>query len=351
MTTMRMNDIGPKELRIPGAVVLERPLYRFDGQPAQRSFVADLFDASGVGASPNRPSDDDAARYLTPFLANDLAAMFANVTTANVASLNPPVRSQIPATLLPEFGRPLWDAVTNGQLESAMTVTVPRVTAASGMAKNHAEGVEPTDGAFTVTAADSATPKPVSGEVTLNRELIDFAAPALTDQIVFALMQAAWAEVVEARIRALLDGLTVTTVGLVGTNTALDDDWQDLLIPLQDTRGGRALTSLVLAGELYGPSRRAKDGTTGRRIYRVSPGGVLDIDGIAGTAAWALSTANGGTGRSYLFNPASVHAQEMVQRFRLDTFAVAEVKLAIWGFSAEWCTQPADVRRLTYAAA
>ncbi|MCT2282369.1 hypothetical protein M3G91_32705 [Micromonospora chalcea] len=348
---MQMTDIGPKEVRIPGPIVEERPLYRFDGQPAQRSFVADLFDASGVGASPNRPPDDDAVRYLTPFLANDLAAVFANVTKANVASLNPPVRSQVPASLLPQFGRPLWDSVSNGQLESAMAVTVPRVTAASGLAGEHAEGADPADGSMTVTAADSATPKPVSGQVTLNRELIDFAAPALTDQVAFALMQAAWSEVVEARIAALLDGLTVTTVGLVGTNAALDDDWQDLLIPLQATAGGQALTSLVLADELYGPSRRAKDGTAGRRIYRVGPGGVLDVDGIGGVPAWALAVANGGAGNSYLFNRASVHAAEMVQRFRLNAFSVAKVVLAIWGFSAEWCTRPADVRRLTYAAA
>lgn len=350
---MQITESGPRELRIPGTpapLIDERPLYRFDGHPAQRSFLRDLFDAAGVGGR-NQPTDPDAARYLAPYLASgDLAARFANVDTGDVASLAPPVRSPVAATPLVSYSRPLWDAVTNGQLSSALSVTVPRVTASTGGAAEHVEGTEPTDGTFTVTADDDAVPKPISGKLTLNRELLDFAAPALVDQVAFGEMRATWAEVVEARIAALLDGLTVTEVTLNGTDDQLDAQWlDDLLVPLQQVRGGRELRSLVLANELYAPTAGARDGQ-GRRLYQLVPGGAVDLGSHQGVPAWALTAANGGDGKSYLFDRAVVYAQEMVSRFTFDSIAVSKVVLAIWGHSAEWCTRPASVRRLTYAA-
>ncbi|WP_203920614.1 hypothetical protein [Rugosimonospora africana] len=351
---LTINDIGPRQLNIPGPVVTEQPLYRFDGQPAQRSFLTDLLDTAGVTLPGGRDPDPNARNYALAFMAHPdgMAASFANITKANVATLNPTQRSDVPATLLPARNRPLWDACSNSPLTSNLSITTPRVTDASGMANAHTEGDEPTTATLTITASDIAAPAPISGKASLSRTLIDYGPPALVDQIVFGLMLQAWAQVVEARIAAMLDGLSLAAgniVNLAGMDDDLRGDWDDILIPLATAPDGGLLTSLVLAGEAYGPTRRAAD-DSGRRYYRVGPGGVLDLGSHLAAPAAALTAANGGGGDSYLFNPAVVHAAEMTNRFTFLSAAVSYVDVCIWGYSTAWCSQPADVYRLDYSA-
>lgn len=335
---------GPKTIRVPKADG-SLPLYSFDGGKAQRGFTADLFAMGGVG----RPGGDGmAGQVIRHFVQNDLAAVFSNISQANVATLNPTTPRVDLYNPGPRFSRPLWGLTSTAPLDSALSMEIPRFSSGSGLAGEHVEGTEPTPGSF-VIANQTVVPKPISGELILNREILDFGDDAALDMIVFGKMLAVWAETIEKRIAAALDALAPTTAALVGTDTDLADGWDDLLAPLPFARGGLSLTSLALADGLYKATRAARD-DAGRKLFPTGAGAVLDIAGQPGVPSWSLATANGGANNSYLFNPASVLSwATSPQEFGFDAVNVASVKIGLFGYSAHAIIDVADVVRLTYA--
>jgi hypothetical protein len=350
-----MNERVPlshvSDLSLPGpwrVPVEAQPLYSFDGSPSQRSFAADVLAAGGVNLNRDAPDRDTARAAVLGWWGSPMMAhAFASISQSNVSTLNP-VQPGQPVTGLPSKGRPLWSAVSSGQLSSLLSVVYPRVTSASTLVDtSRTEGNEPADGTFVATSADTANPEPISGKLRLNREVLDLGDTGFVDRLVATEMLRVFGETVEARLQVMLDALSVTALTIVGYDTGLDDDFVDALVPLITTAGGSTMSALVLDPTLYAAARRAKD-STGERMYDVGPGGVLALQGFDAVPAWALTSS---PAKSYVFDPAEVHCLTTMSTLTFDRAAVSYVDLVVWGYSAEFCTRPASVRRLNYLAA
>jgi HK97 family phage prohead protease len=336
------------------AVVNEPPLYRFDGGTAQRCFTADL--------KAVKDGDTAVKAIVEKYFQTDMAAHFANITPANVASLNPvPTRPDLYVPNL-SFSRPLGDSVTTGPLDNLIAFIVPQFSSASGLVGDHTTGTEPTDGAY-ATTSQTITPKGLSGRVDVDREVIDSGGSPQADQLIYGEMVRAYNEVLEKRIDVMLDALSLSPTGttIVGTDGTLQANLITFLAGLQFVRGGDRWSRMPLSSTLYNPLVTAKDGE-GRLLFPMlnpvnsagqtsSTLSSIALPGRVGVPAWALETANGGANKSYLIDPNYVYQWNSPPReFRFDQVNVSSVGIAIWGYSAEACTMLSAVKRLVYSA-
>ncbi|MFT4189848.1 MAG: phage portal protein [Aeromicrobium sp.] len=337
-------SLPPREPVAPTVetTVDEAPLYRFDGLPAQRSVVADMRAALGGDAEARRCLDEH------------MAAAFA-VTTANTATLNPVENRPDLYVGALHHNRPLWEMVTTGGVADQTPFTIPKFGSAAGLVNAHAEGVEPTTGSFTATSM-TVSPKPKSGKVTVNREVIDQGGSPQADQIIWNEMMAAWHEAIENDIATTLGAVVGDTRPLGSlTGPALVAAVKRLMVGFQFVRGGNRFTGLALNSELFPELVDAKD-STGRPLLPVAgptnaDGGVpgsfdrVSIGSLTGRAAWPL-----GTSPSKLFVPSSVYAWASAPK-RFDfSYMVKSVDIAIWGYAASAVTRDSDVVTLAYTA-
>lgn len=339
---------GRESIDPTGTQLDEAPLYRFDGIGGQRGFVADIIAANN--------GDSEARRLLAEHM--DAAAAHFAVTTAGAGSLNP--TQNRPELYVPNltYARPLWEAVTTGTLEDKTPFTIPKFGAASGLVSNHTEGDEPTPGSFNATS-QTVTPGGVSGKIELNREVIDAGGSPQADQIIWSEMLNAYYEAIEARIAAILSGVTTTAISLAGAEDgALVNELKSYFAGLQFVRGGNRFTRFASNGALFSALVDAQD-TAGRSLLPVL--GPNNSDGQTaggfdavklGTqdikAAWALGTA--GLGKSYSFVPTSVYAWASApKQFRFE-YQVKSVDIGIWGYGAEAVTRQSDVQPIIHGS-
>lgn len=196
-------------------VTREAPVYAMDG--AGPSFVRDAWKA--------RTEDDrDARDRLAKFQAQtaDVAeearqVVFATGTTGTLPDVIPPgYRPDLYVTQLMK-DRPLVNAISRGTLADATPFTLPRFVSGTGLAANHTEGTNPTDGTIDIETV-TVTPGGVSGLYKLTREIVDSANPAI-DAIAMQAMQQAYRDNTEAKVYAELNGANgqggVITAGFV----------------------------------------------------------------------------------------------------------------------------------------
>lgn len=326
--------------------VNEEPVYRFDGHAGQFSLIDDM--AAGTRG------DTEARQRVDEFMNEAFA-----VTAANVNTLNP-VQNR-PELYVPnlQFSRPLWEMVSNGNIDDKTPFTVPKFASAAGLVGNHVEGVEPTPGSFSATN-QTVTPTAISGKIEIDREVLDQGGSPQADQIIWGEMLNAWFEAIEARIATTLNAVpTVETNFASAVDVALVKALQSKLVGLQFMRGGNRFTGLALDGMLFPALVGAVD-TTGRNLLPVigatnaqgETSGSFDrvsVGGLTGRAAWALGATN--ASKSHLFVPSSVYAWASAPKRFTFEYQLKSVDMGIWGYGASAVTRDSDVQPLDYTTA
>lgn len=189
------------------------------------------------------------------------------------------------------------------------------------------------------------TPAPISGVVTISRELIDAGGNPRANELVWARMQAAYLKVAEQKAAAALAAATLTEVAAVGIDAALYEDLCADLFGLAIGSTTQDLSELLIGTALGVPLEAARS-TAGERLVPIIPGQPprMEVGVRVGTVAWSLAA-------SYLARPGSfVSLVSIPQRLEFST-SVAGVQVAIWGYSAHLAVDTSGIRRLTYAAA
>lgn len=337
---------------IAAQVVNEAPLYRFDGNRGQRCFTADI--ASGALHDPELRAKSEK------FMADAMAAAFANITVANVTTLNPVINR--PDLYVPNlyFSRPIGSMVTGGVVNEITQQKLPKFSSSSGLAQTHSEGVEPTEGTF-VTTSQTITPAAIDGLLKINREVIDQGGTPQADQIMWNEMTQFYAKLLETRLVDALQALSLSDTAVVGVNGDLQAALLSLFAGLQFIAGGDRYRGLALHQDLYTAIIGAVDADD-RPLFPldapVNVAGAVTSDlsrvrvaGKVGVPAWALASGNGGPDKSFLFVPESVYQWfSPPRRIDLSQVAVSYVGIGIWGYSAEFITRNADVLQLAYTA-
>lgn len=326
--------------------VKEELPYRFDGIKSAHSFSADLRSmASG---------DTEAKNRLDTFMAEAFA-----VSTSNVTTLNP--TQNRPELYVPnlEFTRPLWSLVSTGVVSDVTPFTIPKFASAAGLVNPHTQGVEPTPGSFSATN-QTVTPSPVSGKIEINREVWDQGGNPKADAIIWREMVNGYYEAIEAKIAAMLNGLSLTEINLAGaTNAALQTALQNIFIDLQFVRGGNRYSALALDGVLFKAMVNAVDANNRPLFPAYAPQNAngatspsfseVSIGSQRGAAAWALGATN--ASNSYLFVPSSVWAWASApQKFTFE-YQVKSIDMAVWGYSASAVLRDSDVKRIDHTSA
>jgi len=328
------------------AQVTESLPYRFDGVPGEHSFSDDLRGSASGNA--------EAQQRLDAFMDEVFA-----VSTGNVATLNP--TQNRPELYVPnlEFTRPLFGLVSTGVITDKTPFTVPKFSSASGLVGDHTEGTEPTPGEFSATN-QTVTPSPISGKIEINREVWDQGGSPQADTIIWREMLNGYYEALEAKIAALLNGLTLTEINLASAvDEALVDAVQNIFVDLQYVRGGNRYSALALDGMLFKALVNASD-SSGRKLLPVlAPQNAqgetagnfaqVQIGSQAGRAAWALGATN--ASNSYLFVPSSVWMWASAPKRFTFEYQVKSVDMAIWGYQASAVLRDSDVKRIDYTAA
>lgn len=332
--------------------VNEGPLYRFDGGKGQRNFTDDVaHDFDGDKGLKNRAAQ---------FIADQMRVAFANISTSNVAGLNPTINR--PELYVPNlyFARPIGNMVTGGVVDEITTQRLPKFASSSGLAATHSQGVEPTDGAFTATTQD-VTPAPISGRVTINREVIDQGGTPQTDQLIWGEMTQFYAKLLETRLVDALQALSLSDTPIVGVDADLQAALLAEFAGLQFIAGGDRYRGLALNSDLYTATIGAVD-ADGRALFPMlnptnaqgttaSDFSAVRVGSKVGVPAWALASGNGGPDKSFLFVPESVYQWfSPPRRIDLNQVAVATVAIGIWGYSAEFVSRNSDVIQLAYTA-
>lgn len=333
-------------------VTAEAPMYRFDGNKGARCFTADI--ATGFEGDPA------IRRNAEKYMGDMMAAAFANITVSNVTTLNPTL--QRPDLYVPNlyFTRPIGAMVTGGVVDSITTSTLPKFSSSSGLAQAHAEGTEPTEGAF-ATTSQVVTPAAIDGLLKINREVIDQGGSPQADQIMWNEMTQFYAKLLEQRLVDALQALSLSDTPIVGVDSGLQNALLTYFATLQFIAGGDRYRGLALHSDLYTAVTTAVD-NDGRALFpmnnAINNQGTVESDlssvrvgAKLGVPCWALASGNGGPDKSFLFAPESVYQWfSPPRRIDLSQVAVSYVGIGIWGYSAEFITRNADVKQLAYTS-
>jgi HK97 family phage prohead protease len=344
---------GP-EVITPTLQVNEPLPYRFDGLRGEHEFSSDLFASAGR-------NDSEATERLTKFMADAFAngGPKFNVSTSNVASVNPSV--QRPDLFVDQLSyvTPVWDAINKGGLSDGTPFIAPKWASESGLVGDHTQGTEPTGGAY-ATTSQTITPGPLSGKYDINREVVDAGGNPQVSGLIWRGVLRAYYEALEAKAVALLDGLTPTAIAL--TTAAADDvlsgEIEAAFAGLHFVRGGDRFDKLVLQEDLYKAIVAARD-ADGRPLYPVlgavnangqtaSGLGTVNIGGKVGVPAWALGASGTVSESSYLFSSDDVHGWATAPQSLRFEYQVATVTFGVWGYQATANTRLAGVREITY---
>lgn len=333
--------------------VTEELPYRFDGTPGEHDFSSDIISAL-------RDRNFEAKSRVEGFL-KDVGPVF-NVTTANVATVNPVRQRPDLYVDQQEYLYPMLNAIYKGRLGDITPFIFPKFATGTGLVADHVEGVEPTPGAFT-TANQTVTPTALSGKVIINREVWDQGGNPQVSNLIWRQMVRAWFEGLEAYVQAqfVANAASITDIVLTtaATNSALDQSLTSQLATLQYIRGGNRFRDFFVQVDLYKALVAAVD-SAGRRLYPAigaqnALGTVanyfasLDINGLRAVPAWATAATSANSGSSWLFDREDVHLWASTpERITMDEVNVATVALGIWGYKAFAISDFNGVREVTY---
>ena len=250
----------------------------------QASFFRDMF---------NSRMDVEAARRV----AQAQEMLSAAQKTPSVSQVIPP--GYRPDLYVAEevLGQPIASSVSHMSISDATPFKIPVFGSATGLAADHVEGANPTDGTIDFEER-TVTPKAVSGKFTASREMLDAANPNL-DGIILRAMAEDYANKVENEAAAallaaatagtnaaggkvsvgLLNALALfaTTRTLPADRIALGSGYFQKIAAEVDS-GGRPLNPYL------NPSNA--DGTIGAAVASVS------FAGLAARMAWSTAAKN-----------------------------------------------------------
>lgn len=208
-----LEEIGtPQRMPVRAArysVTREEPVYRFDG--SGDSLVRDAWKAVvEKGTDAGADAQDRIRKYrmqqeeLVQLANAGFSQNFTPQSTSTASQIIPP--GYRPDLYIPDVtkGRPIISLAANGALQNATPFTVPVFGSVSGATADHVEGTNPSDGSLTF-ATKTVTPQAISGRLTLTREIVDSANPAI-DQIALFEMRESYNRQTEAKAYTLLNG-------------------------------------------------------------------------------------------------------------------------------------------------
>ena len=335
---------------VPGGTALtvkEPHPYRFEGEPGEFDFSADL-----VKAGINR--DPAASERLDKFMALEFATATTDVNEANPTTYRPDMYVD---NL--DYETPIWDAIYKGSLSDITPFSYAAWASSSTVVSNHVEGTEPTVGTFVLTG-DTVTPTALSGKFEINREVWDQVGNPQISSLIWAEIKRSYYEGLETAAVTYLDSLSPTgiTITAGATDDALEASLTSQLAALNYIRGGYRFRDFFLQVDLYQALIGAVD-DNGRKLFPVvGPSnatgtvsqfyGSVDIGGLAGKPAWALAATGSTPASSYLINRADVAGWATPPR-RLDfDYQVKSLFVGVWGYKALKCTRLAGVREVIY---
>jgi HK97 family phage prohead protease len=341
-------------------VTREEPVYRFNGSGS--SLVRDAWYAC-------RERDNDSIERLRKYrvqqdeMAKLSAAHFAPQSTSTASEIIPP--GYRPDLYVPQLskGRPLVSLCSRGTIANATPFLVPQFGTATGVTANHTEGTNPSDGSLTFTEA-TVTPGAISGRLTLTREIVDSANPAI-DQIALATMRESYEQQTEQKVFTELNNKATVTANvslaaLSGTTDVAISPARDLLARYPFARfaapTGAAMSQLVTRN-----FANAK-GTDGRPLLpsvgaqnTAGLGNAVNqgwfVDGLTFVPAWAM-TENVGDDVGLIVNSADVWVWESpLLSFRYEEKAgPANIELNVFGYFATKVLRTAGVFALNAVA-
>lgn len=196
---------NPQAMRAFVKVQEESP-YRFDGHgiPGQYDFSTDLFaGARGNGEAMTRVNDFIKHVFDAP----------AQVATTDVDEVNPV--GYRPDLYVDYIGKtaPVYSAIHSGSLSDATPFVVPVFNTATDLVDDHVEGSEPAANATFTTTAATVTPAAISGQAVINREVVDAGGNPVVSALIWKRMNQAYAELLEVKAAALLNGATLVELG------------------------------------------------------------------------------------------------------------------------------------------
>lgn len=351
------------------AVTAEELPYRFDrgGRfvATEHEFSTDLVDMIKRGDTDGTGSDT-GKRVM-----GWVRAKFADVDVADVNELNPDIQRPDMYVDQRDFRYPIWESINKGAPPNGVQPFVfPKFSSASGLVGDHPEGVEPTGGTF-VTTSQTVTPTALSGKASLTREIWDTGGNPAVSTLIWNQMQRGYREGLETAAATFLNTLTAAAdinLGVAVFDSDLIAAWDSAIADLQFVRGydfemfgveQRLYRAFVDASDADGrklvpqinPTNAS--GSAGRRFIQ------LDLAGVTGVPAWALTATPGAANNSWLYDPMTVHGWASPPQ-RLDLLGsggaaagveykpVAHIDIAIWGYKAFANSDVGGVRQVIF---
>jgi hypothetical protein len=382
----RLGEIPPEQRQVVNASraqVREPLVYSLDGRG--HSFVRDAWEvkrgsygstATADAFSRLKKYEEQTQALSTAAFNARLDAQFTGGDRTTQAEIIPPgYRPDLYVGQIPQ-GRPLFEAMSRGALSNATPFKVPVWVGATGMSGDNSEGTGPSDGTMTAHTYRTVTPTAQSGEFTITRELVDSANPAI-DQIALAAMREEYAQDTEAVISTAIagatDGTNTPVSGTSATSTegcymyAVTGTGNDLAAEIRYMeaefpfhRYTVAPDRVLLSSQGWGGLVRAID-DVGRPLFPFAGamnayGTVgqsaqsMNIDGLPGIPAWALSTTYDDV---VMFNHVDAWAWESgLLSFRFEEKAGPEnIVLNIWGYFAFQILRYTGIHALRYTPA
>jgi hypothetical protein len=336
----------------------EPPPYRFSaGNIRDHSFVRDLAQVQGWSTG-ERPEIDEAIERLRRFSqwSEDNPLMFAPQTTTTASAIIPP-RSQNAINITMTADRPLVSATDQLPLLGSSPFSVPRWTSGGTVDPARAEGAQPTE-VDTVFGTATVSPRGLSGQLNLTRELVDSASPG-GDIIALQVMREDFYRQCEIITYNELNGANgaggTITAGFVPSGAQAVNDaapTTGLLVTLKKQllqyanvrrrkarsviAGGPALTNL---GGLFGAEANTGDDTCLANIFGARLNAAVNTFGVAA-----------GDSRILLLGSNDVCTFESpLADFRFDEQSgPALVRCAVWGYFAVTVARPVGVSGIRF---
>lgn len=331
------------------AKVKEASPYRFDGTKGPYDFSTDLFAGlKGEGAPLQRATD---------FINHT----FAPVDSGDVTSVNPTgYRPDLYVDYI-EKSAPVYSAIHSGGINDATPFVVPKFGSDTGLVSDHTEGVEPTEGTFTATS-QTVTPTAVSGKAIVTREVIDAGGNPVVSQMIWRQMNRRYAEALETKAAALLNGAAVAELGTVipiADETPADEVLQ-MLADAVFIDGSGEWDFFLGHRDLFSALAAAKDGQ-GRPLFpALNPSNAngamaskfrsIDVNGWRLDPAASLGATNT-NGKTFIGDKEGLLFVNSAPK-RIDLAeTVATVSFGLFGYVGSAVLDVNKVRKITYNAA
>lgn len=362
----RMGGVPSEQRQVVSATrasVREPLVYSLDGRG--HSFVRDAWEVKrgSYGSTATADAFSRLKKYeeqtqtlsAQAFNARLDAQAFANAgnTTDQAGIIPPGYRPDLYVGQIPQ-GRPLFEAMSRGSIDNATPFKVPVWVGSANLSGTNSEGTGPSTGTITDHTYRTVSPSAQSGEFIITRELVDSANPAI-DQIALAAMREEYAQDTEAVIAAALAAATDNDTGsgqstegcYVYTSTGTGNDLASKIRLVEGEfpfhRYTVAPDRVLASSQGWGSLVQAVD-DVGRPLFpfagamngygTVGQGAqTMNIDGLPGIPAWALSTTYDDV---VMFNHVDAWAWESpLLSFRFEEKAGPEnIVLNIWGYFA-----------------